>query len=62
METEIIAAIMERIASMKSANELFLAGGGAKSFEEYCRIVGEYSALQKVEGELKDLEQRYIES
>jgi hypothetical protein len=62
METDIIAAIMERVEAMKSANELFLASGGAKSFEDYCRIVGEYSALQKVEQELKDLEQRYIES
>jgi hypothetical protein len=62
METDIIAMLAERLAQMKSANELFLATGGAKSFEEYSRIVGEYSALQKVEDELKDLEQKYIES
>jgi hypothetical protein len=62
MEADVLGALNELIQKMKSSNELFLATGGAKSFEDYCRIVGEYSALEKIEGELKDLEQRYIES
>jgi hypothetical protein len=53
---------MTKLYDQKSSIELFLASGGAKSYEEYCRMVGEYSALLKMEGDIKDVEQRFIES
>lgn len=56
-----ISAIMHRITSGKSAIELFLATGGAKDFAEYSRMVGEYIALQKMEGDLNEIEQRYLD-
>lgn len=62
METEICGLIVTKIRDQKSAIELFLAGGGAKTYEEYCRMVGEYSALLKMEGDVKDVEQRFLES
>lgn len=56
------AAIRRRVEEMKSSIELSLATGRAKDYAEYSRMVGEYSALMKVEGELSDIEQRYIEN
>lgn len=61
MESDICGLLLIRVAEQKSAIEQFLAGGGAKSYEDYCRMVGEYSALQKIEGEIKDAEQRFLE-
>jgi hypothetical protein len=37
-----------------------LANGGAKSYEDYCRATGEYTALQRMEDDIKDLEKRFI--
>ncbi|MGC4008840.1 MAG: hypothetical protein QM805_07615 [Pseudomonas sp.] len=57
-----IAAIRHRLTQQKSSIELYLATGGAKSYEEYSRMVGEYSSLQKIESDLDEIERRYIES
>lgn len=62
METELCGLLMTKVEEQKRSIELFLAGGGAKSYEDYCRAVGEYSALRKMEGEIKDVEQRFLES
>lgn len=62
METEVCRLILTKVYDQKSSIELFLASGGAKSYEEYCRMVGEYSALLKMEGDIKDVEQRFLES
>lgn len=62
METEICGLILTKVEDQKRSIELFLAGGGAKTFEEYSRMVGEYSALLKMEGDIKDVEQRFLES
>lgn len=62
METEICGLILTKVEDQKRSIELFLAGGGAKSYEEYSRMVGEYSALIKMEGDIKDVEQRFLES
>ena len=56
------ATIRHRVSEMKSSIELFLASGRAQDFTEYSRMVGEYTALGKVEAELHEIEQRYIES
>ncbi len=62
MEADVIPLILSNIEEQKRSIELFLANGGAKSYEDYCRSVGEYSCLQKVESDIKDVEQRFIES
>jgi hypothetical protein len=62
MEGEIIAAILSRTEEQKRSIELFLAGGGAKSYDDYCRAIGEYSSLQKVEDDIKDIEKRFLET
>jgi hypothetical protein len=62
METEICGLILTKVEDQKRSIELFLAGGGAKSYDEYSRMVGEYSALLKMEGDIKDVEQRFLES
>jgi hypothetical protein len=62
METEVCRLILTKVEDQKRSIELFLAGGGAKSYEEYSRMVGEYSALLKMEGDIKDVEQRFLES
>ena len=59
---DFIPTIIERLEQEKSSIGLFLATGGAKSWDEYCRCVGEYSALQKTLSDIKDIEQRLIES
>lgn len=62
MEGQIFEAIMFRLSQQKSSIELFLANGGAKNYDEYCRMVGEYSSLMKTEGDIKDIEQNFLES
>jgi hypothetical protein len=58
----VISILLRSISEQKSSIELFLAGGGARSHEEYCRMVGQYSTLVAMEGEIKALEERYIEN
>lgn len=62
MEGQIFEAIGLRLSQQKSSIELFLANGGAKNYDEYCRMVGEYTSLLKMEGDIKDIEQRFLES
>jgi hypothetical protein len=62
MEGQIFEAITIRLNQQKSDIELFLANGGAKNYDEYCRMVGEYTSLLKTEGDIKDIEQRFLES
>jgi hypothetical protein len=62
MEIDIVPTLLSKIRDSKNSIELFLANGGAKSYEEYCRCVGEYAALGKIEDDIKDVEQRFIES
>lgn len=62
MEAQLIEMLLHRVGEQKSSIALFLANGGAKSFEEYCRLVGEYSAFCRLESDIKDAEQTLIES
>lgn len=62
MQIDLVPTLLIQIDERKSSIAQFLANGGAKSFEEYCRCVGEYSALNKVMDDIKDVEQRFIES
>lgn len=62
MEIDIVPTLLSLIKDRKSSIELFLATGGAKSYEEYCRCVGEYTSLRKIEDDIKDVEQRFIEA
>jgi hypothetical protein len=60
MEDTIFALLLRDIRSKKDVIRDTLAGGGAASFEEYCKLVGEYSAYDRVEGDIKYLEERFI--
>lgn len=62
MGSDLFLLLLEKVKEQKSDIELFLANGGAKNWDEYCRMVGSYSALLKLEGDIKDVEQRFIES
>ena len=62
MEGQIFEAITIRLNQQKNSIELFLANGGAKNYDEYCRMVGEYTSLLKTEGDIKEIEQRFLES
>ncbi len=62
MEGQIFEAIMLRLNQQKNSIELFLANGGAKNYEEYCRMVGEYTSLMKTESDIKDIEQRFLDN
>lgn len=52
--------MLRKISEQKSAVELYLARGNAKTHDEYCKLVGSYETLERVEEEIKDIEQRYI--
>ena len=52
---------LKDIAEQKVDLQVHLAQGGAKTQEEYWRMVGSYTALERVEAALKDQEQSYIE-
>lgn len=61
MESDVFSALLRRIHERKQHIEQGLASGGAKSYEDYCRLVGEYAALSDTEQDIKELEKRYIE-
>ena len=60
MEETLFAFMLRGLDEQKSAIEHHLAAGGAKNYEEYCRSVGEYTALQRMHDDVKDLEKRFI--
>lgn len=60
MEDTVFALLLRDIAAKRESIKEHLAGGGAKSFEAYCLLVGEYSALVRVESDIKSLEERFI--
>ena len=60
MQDTIFTLIFRGLDERKQALQEGLATGGAKNYEEYCRMVGEYSALQRLEDDVKDLEKRFI--
>ena len=62
MDDTVLALVKRTIDESKESLEQFLAGGGAETFEQYNRAVGSYEALCIIEGELADIEKRYIES
>lgn len=62
MDGDFVEILLHRTGEQKRSIELFLAGGGAKSYEDYCRAVGEYAALLKVEDDIKDVEKRFLET
>lgn len=60
MTETIFTYLLRSLTERKQALQESLAGGGAQSYDEYCRMVGEYSALQRLEDDVKDLEKRFI--
>lgn len=60
MEDTIFALLLRTMNERKQALQESLACGGAKNYEEYCRTVGEYTALRRLEDDVKDLEKRFI--
>lgn len=61
MESDILSLIQRRIADRKMYIEQSLAGGAARDFTEYSRMVGEYAAFVEMENEVKDIEKRYLD-
>ena len=53
--------ILKIIGDQKTQIQEHLCMGGAKTFDEYTSMVGEYRGLLKVEQEILDLQKKYIE-
>lgn len=53
--------LLAKVDDEKRSIELFLANGGAKSWDDYCRAVGSYSSLLKIESDINDVEKSIIE-
>lgn len=60
MDSTVFVLLLRGIADQKQAIMAHMANGACRSHEEYCRSVGEYSALQRIEDEIKELEKRFI--
>ncbi len=60
MQDTLFTLIFREIDDRKKALQESLANGGARNYEDYCRNVGEHSALQRMEDYVKDLEKRFI--
>ena len=60
MEATIFAFMLRGLDEQKEAIRHHLATGGAKTYEDYCHSVGEYTALQRMYDDVKDLEKRFI--
>lgn len=61
MDDTVIALIQRVISEYKREIQEFLAGGGAEDIASYNRIVGRYESLKLIEGELQEIEKRFIE-
>jgi hypothetical protein len=59
MVESVFYPVLRDIDEQKKAVELHLANGGAKTQEDYWRLVGGYEAISRVEDMLKDTEARY---
>ena len=59
MVESVFYPVLRDIEEQKKAVELHLANGGAKTQEDYWRLVGGYEAISRVEDMLKDTEARY---
>lgn len=62
METDLFTYLLGRIAERKGYIEEGLAIGGAKDYEEYCKMVGGYAILREMEEEIKEIEKRYLDN
>lgn len=60
MEDTIFTYLLRGLNEQKEAIRDMLASGGAKTYEDYCRSVGEYTAIQRMYDDVKDLEKRFI--
>lgn len=60
MDDTVFALLLRSLAEQKQNLMEHLAGGGAKSYEEYCNCTGQFAALQRVYDDIKDLEKRFI--
>jgi len=61
MDDTVIALMKRSISEYKLEIEQFLAGGQAKSMDDYSRLVGRYEALKLLGADLSDIEKRFIE-
>lgn len=61
MDDTVIALIQRVISDYKREIQEFLASGGAEDIASYNRIVGRYESLKLIEGELQEIEKRFIE-
>ena len=61
MDDTVIAVMKRSISEYKLEIEQFLAGGQAKSMDDYSRLVGRYEALKLLESDLQEIEKRFIE-
>ena len=57
-----IELLQRQLSEYKGSIELWLAQGGAKSYEDYLKMTAKYEAFEQFEEDLKELEKRYIES
>jgi hypothetical protein len=62
MEDTLLALLRRYIHERKLDLTVHTMGGGASKYEDYIRAVAQYEALTSVEEEIKDLEQRFMES
>jgi hypothetical protein len=53
--------MLTRLDESRTAIAEHLAEGGAKDQETYWRLVGKYEALTIIRGDVKDIEQRYVD-
>jgi len=61
VENDVFTLLMRRIRDRMEAIEQSLAGGNARSYDEYCRLVGSYATLRDFEDDIKELEKRYLD-
>lgn len=61
MADSIFHTMLTRLDESRTAIAEHLAEGGAKDQETYWRLVGKYEALSIIRGDVKDIEQRYID-
>jgi hypothetical protein len=60
-DTTAFYRVTRRISEAREGIAEYLAQGGAKSHEEYMKLVGKCEALAEIEAEIKDVEKELLE-
>jgi len=62
MDDEIFMAVLRTIDAERGAVINHLVGGAVKDYPGYRELIGKYNMLMVMEGEIKDMQKKFIDN